>query len=88
MLAGSGHIAGVVNPPAGNKYGYWINDDLPESPDDWLAGATEHLGSWWPTWAEWYAKYGGGKIEARKPGNGKLKVIEDAPGSYVKARVA
>jgi len=85
-LAASGHIAGVVNPPAGNKYGYWINDDLPESPDDWLAGAEEHFGSWWPKWADWYAEHGGTKIKARKPGDGKLKVISDAPGSYVKTR--
>ncbi len=86
-LAASGHIAGVVNPPAGNKYGYWVNPDLPESPDDWLAGATENFGSWWPKWAEWYAEYGGEKVKARKPGSGKLKVVEDAPGSYVKARI-
>ena len=86
-LAASGHIAGVVNPPAGNKYGYWINSDLPESPDDWLQGATEHFGSWWPTWADWYKKHGGGKVAARKPGDGDLVVIEDAPGSYVKARI-
>jgi len=86
-LAASGHIAGVVNPPAGNKYGYWINDELPESPDDWLAGATEHFGSWWPTWAEWYAGHGGAKVDARKPGDRKLEVIEDAPGSYVKVKI-
>lgn len=86
-LAASGHIAGVVNPPAGNKYGFWINDELPASPDDWLAGATEHFGSWWPTWAEWYAKHGGKKVDARKPGDGKLKVIEDGPGSYVKVKI-
>ena len=86
-LAASGHIAGVVNPPAGNKYSYWTNEDLPEDPCDWLAGATEHPGSWWPDWADWLKKYGGGKVPARKPGSGKLKVIEDAPGSYVKARI-
>ncbi|MGH6913198.1 MAG: PHA/PHB synthase family protein, partial [Geminicoccales bacterium] len=86
-LAASGHIAGVVNPPSGNKYGYWTNTDLPADPDEWFAGAAEHQGSWWPAWVEWLAQYGGGKVPARKPGNGKLKVIEDAPGSYVKARI-
>ncbi len=87
-LAASGHIAGVVNPPASNKYGFWTNPDLPEDPCDWLAGATEHPGSWWPSWAEWLEQFGGGKVPARKPGSGKLKVVEDAPGSYVKARLA
>jgi polyhydroxyalkanoate synthase len=85
-LAASGHIAGVVNPPAASKYSHWISKDLPESPDDWLAGAAEHPGSWWPAWADWLKKHGGGKVAARNPGDRKLKVIEDAPGSYVKAR--
>jgi polyhydroxyalkanoate synthase len=85
-LAASGHIAGVVNPPAAAKYSHWISKELPESPEDWLAGAAEHPGSWWPAWADWVKKYGGGKVAARKPGDRKLKVIEDAPGSYVKAR--
>jgi len=86
-LAASGHIAGVVNPPASEKYCHWTNSDCPESPDDWLAGATEHKGSWWPEWNKWIAKRGKAKVTARKPGAGKLKVIEDAPGSYVKVRV-
>jgi len=85
-LAASGHIAGVVNPPAAAKYSHWISKKLPASPDDWLAGAAEHPGSWWPAWADWLKKHGGGKVAARKPGDRKLKVIEDAPGSYVKAR--
>ncbi len=86
VLAASGHIAGVVNPPAAGKYNHWTSGKLPKNPDAWLTGATSSPGSWWPTWAEWIAQYADGKIPARKPGDGKLKVIEDAPGSYVKVR--
>ncbi len=84
VLSGSGHIAGVVNPPAAQKYCYWTNSRKPKTPDKWLEGATQNPGSWWTDWAEWVGKQGGGKVPARKPGDGKLKVIEDAPGSYVK----
>ena len=87
VLAGSGHIAGVVNPPASGKYQYWLNPDLPPSPQDWLAGATEHPGSWWPHWREWLREHLGPEVPARTPGEGQLPVIEDAPGSYVKVRV-
>jgi polyhydroxyalkanoate synthase len=86
VLAGSGHIAGVVNPPAAGKYGYWTNDALPADPEAWLAGAAHHDGSWWLDWAAWNAGHGGEKVPARAPGAGELKPIEDAPGSYVKAR--
>jgi len=86
VLAASGHIAGVVNPPAAGKYSYWTNPKNPKEPKAWLAGAKEHPGSWWPTWSKWAAKYGGGKVAARVPGDRKLKVIEDAPGSYVAVR--
>ena len=86
-LAASGHIAGVVNPPASNKYSHWTNPELPPDPDQWLAGATEQPGSWWPRWAEWLKPYGGPMVPARKPGDGKLKVIEEAPGSYVKVQI-
>ena len=85
-LAGSGHIAGVVNPPANEKYSYWTNKDNPADADDWFAGATEKAGSWWPEWRKWIKKYAGGSVAARKPGDGKLKVIEAAPGSYASAR--
>jgi polyhydroxyalkanoate synthase len=85
VLSASGHIAGVVNPP-GSKYGHWENDDNPPSADEWLAGATQHPGSWWPVWEQWIARYAGGEVPARQPGDGKLKPIEDAPGSYVKVR--
>jgi polyhydroxyalkanoate synthase len=85
VLSASGHIAGVVNPP-GSKYGLWENDDNPPSADEWLAGATQHPGSWWPVWEQWIARYAGGEVPARQPGDGNLKPIEDAPGSYVKVR--
>ncbi|BBK37409.1 class I poly(R)-hydroxyalkanoic acid synthase [Allostella sp. ATCC 35155] len=83
-LAASGHIAGVVNPPAGNKYSHWESDQLAPTPDEWLAQAREVPGSWWPHWREWLSQYAGGQVKARKPGAGKLKAIEDAPGRYVK----
>ena len=85
VLAASGHIAGVINPPGG-KYSHFTNDKLPPTPDEWLAGAAQVPGSWWPDYAAWVAPYGGGKVTARKPGDGKLKPIEDAPGSYVRVR--
>ena len=86
MVAGSGHIAGVINPPDANKYQHWLNPDLPDTPEEWLAGATEYPGSWWPAWAEWLRQYAGDRVPARTPGDGALSVIEDAPGSYVKIK--
>jgi polyhydroxyalkanoate synthase subunit PhaC len=87
VLAASGHIAGVVNPPSKNKYCYWTNNALPKSPDAWLKDAKEVAGSWWPDVCEWQCTYSGPKVPARIPGKGKLKPIEDAPGSYVKVIV-
>ena len=87
VLAGSGHIAGVVNPPSQMKYGHWTNDDLPATFDAFVAGATEHKGSWWPDWLAWLAPQSGGMVAARIPGDGPLKAIEDAPGRYVKERI-
>jgi polyhydroxyalkanoate synthase len=84
VLAASGHIAGVVNPPEGGKYSHWINAELPESPEAWLAGATEISGSWWPDWQRWVTTLDNRRVKARVPGDGKLPVLEDAPGSYVK----
>jgi len=89
VLAGSGHIAGVVNPPAAQKYQYWINDRPGETLDSFVAGAKEHKGSWWPDWLEWLKSQDSETVPAkgaRVPGKGKRKAIEDAPGSYVKAR--
>jgi len=89
VLAGSGHIAGVVNPPAAQKYQYWINDRDAPTLDAFIETATEHKGSWWPDWLEWLKKQDDATVKAdgaRVPGKGNLKAIEDAPGSYVKAR--
>jgi polyhydroxyalkanoate synthase subunit PhaC len=88
VLGGSGHIAGIINPPAANKYGYWTNDvlPLPVDPEAWLAAATQHAGSWWADWSRWSAQFGGEKVPARTPGEGTLPAIEGAPGSYVMVR--
>jgi len=84
MLAGSGHIAGVINPPAANKYGFWTNDELPEDPEQWIEGADYHEGSWWGHWNDWVKPYAGRRVTAREPGGGVLPQIEPAPGSYVR----
>ncbi len=84
VLAASGHVAGVVNPPAAKKYAHWINPNIAETPDAWVDGAEEVPGSWWPDWRKWNARRSGPKVAAREPGKGKLEAIEDAPGSYVK----
>jgi polyhydroxyalkanoate synthase len=87
VLSGSGHIAGVVNPPGKSKYQYWTGPKpTSDNLDKWLAKATEHAGSWWPDWFEWLKSHGATTVKARVPGAGKLKPIEDAPGSYVKVR--
>ncbi|WP_288986809.1 class I poly(R)-hydroxyalkanoic acid synthase [uncultured Sphingopyxis sp.] len=89
LLAGSGHIAGVVNPPAAGKYQYWTGDNDAASLAEFEASATETKGSWWPHWIGWIADQDGGKTPAkgaRVPGKGKKKAIEDAPGRYVKQR--
>ena len=88
VLSGSGHIAGVVNPPANNKYNYWTNEKNPKKPDAWLEGAESHPGSWWTDWDAWLAPQSGKTVPAREPGSGKLKALEDAPGSYVKMRAS
>lgn len=88
VLGASGHIAGVINPPNDRmKYGYWVRDDYPADPEEWLKGATFQKGSWWPEWGKWMDAHDGTEgVPARKPGAGKLKAIEDAPGSYVLAK--
>ena len=91
VLGGSGHIAGVVNPPYRNKYGYWTNDALPETPEAWFAGAEQHEGSWWPHWQQWMS--GNGYVDAekmvpaRQPGEGELDILEPAPGRYVRMTI-
>ena len=87
VLGASGHIAGVVNPPSRDKYGYWTNSAMPADADTWQDSATEHAGSWWPHWMAWLAPYAGEQVPARIPGDGDLAPIEDAPGSYVKVRL-
>jgi polyhydroxyalkanoate synthase len=87
VVAGSGHIAGVVNPPQKAKYQYWTGGEMAGADiDHWLASATEHPGSWWPDWLNWLKSHYERKVKARKPGGGKLKAIEAAPGRYVKVR--
>jgi polyhydroxyalkanoate synthase len=86
MMAGSGHIAGVINAPAAKKYQHWTNPALPATVDEWIAGAVETPGSWWPDWAAWLSERSGRKIAARDPTKGPLPALEDAPGSYVKVK--
>jgi polyhydroxyalkanoate synthase len=86
VLGASGHIAGVINPPAANKYGYWTNDQPAADPEAWLEGAEQHDGSWWADWQTWVAAHGGKQVPARAPGDRALPATEDAPGSYVKMR--
>jgi polyhydroxyalkanoate synthase len=83
VLAASGHIAGVVNPPDSGKYSHWVNPDLPADPDAWFAGATELAGSWWPDWQRWVTAIDRATVPARVPGDGELTPICDAPGAYV-----
>ncbi len=85
VLAASGHVAGVINPPQGGKYSYWTNTEHPADPAAWLAGATEMAGSWWPDWQRWVAALDNTQVPARVPGDAALSALEDAPGSYVRA---
>ena len=85
-MAGSGHIAGVINHPDAKKYQHWTNDALPDTLAEWQAGAAEHPGSWWPHWMAWLAAKSGNKVLARDPAKGKLKPLGDAPGTYVKVK--
>ena len=89
VLGGSGHIAGVINPPSADKYNYWTNSELPEDSDEWFKGAESHRGSWWPDWEEWVSTQGGTEqVDARTPGDGLYAALEDAPGSYVRMRIS
>jgi polyhydroxyalkanoate synthase len=85
VLGGSGHIAGIVNPPAAKKYHYWANEELPATPDAWFAGASKIPGSWWEDWEAWIERLNGG---ARVPARAPQDVLEDAPGSYAMLRIA
>ena len=86
MLAGSGHIAGVINPPSANKYQHWVNPEMPGDAADWFTDAVERPGSWWPEWGAWLSERSGGMVPARDPTQGPLKPLEDAPGSFVLVR--
>jgi len=87
VLSGSGHIAGVVNPPSLGKYQYWVNDNIKDvTLADWLKGAQEHKGSWWPDWRQWLETIDPEEVPAREVGAAALSPIEDAPGSYVRVR--
>ena len=88
VLAASGHIAGVVNPPAAEKYGHWTHDKLPKTSDAWLDKAAWKDGSWWPDWYRWLGRRAGKKVPARAIGEGKLTPIEDSPGSYVQVKAS
>ena len=87
VLSGSGHIAGVINPPAKNKYQYWTGGEPKGDLEDWIEKAVETPGSWWPDWQEWVTSLNDETVKKRKPGGGKFKPIEDAPGSYVKVKI-
>ncbi len=87
VLGASGHIAGVINPPAKKKRSYWSNDSLPSQADDWFEAATEYPGSWWPEWTAFLAEHAGEEVKApAKPGSKKYPPIEAAPGRYVKVK--
>jgi polyhydroxyalkanoate synthase len=86
VVAASGHIAGVVNPPEAQKYQHWTNEDGAPTLEEWWAGAKEHGGSWWPDWLQWINERAGKLVKARTPGSGRFKPIEDAPGRYVKRK--
>ena len=89
VLGASGHIAGVVNPPSKNRRNYWLNDKLGDDPEQWLAAASSHPGSWWTHWSAWLAQHGGGRVAARDTlGGGRYPEIEPAPGRYVREKCA
>jgi polyhydroxyalkanoate synthase len=84
VLGASGHIAGVVNPPSSQRRHYWTNELLTDDPDDWLARAESHRGSWWPDWTAWLAKHGGARRAApKRTGSTHFKPLAPAPGTYV-----
>jgi polyhydroxyalkanoate synthase len=88
VLGASGHIAGAINPASKNRRSYWVSESSAAVPEEWLEAATEQKGSWWLNWVEWLRPKSGDMVAARnKPGNTKYKVIEPAPGRYVKETV-
>ena len=89
VLGGSGHVTGIINPPAAGKYGFWTSEDpqYPEKPEDWLDTAGQQTGSWWPDWQAWIVALDNAEAPARDPAQGRLPVLDDAPGAYVKMRL-
>jgi polyhydroxyalkanoate synthase len=87
VLGGSGHIAGIVNPPSANKYGFFTNDERPAKPDEWMAKASRSDGSWWTDWQAWVTGFSKDQVAARKPGANDVPVLDNAPGSFVAARL-
>jgi polyhydroxyalkanoate synthase len=86
VLAASGHVAGVINPPARNKRSHWLNDELASDPDSWFEKAEEKSGSWWPDWDAWMKLHSSGTVPATEQGNAQYQIIEPAPGRYVKQK--
>ena len=90
VLSGSGHIAGMINPPVAKKYGYWTNEKLAKTPAAWFEGAKQREGSWWADWIEWLRPHLGSQVAPREvgkaPGKGRLRAIEPAPGTYARQR--
>lgn len=86
VLGGSGHNAGTINPPAARKHGYWTNPDFPATPEEWLANAARHEGSWWTSWSQWLRQRSGAPIGAKPAKSGALPILEAAPGSYARTR--
>jgi len=87
VLGGSGHIAGIVNPPVANKYCFWANDELTHEAESWLQNADRFDGSWWSDWSVWISSQGSRTVNARKIRNNRTNPFEDAPGSYAKLRL-
>ena len=87
VMSGSGHIAGVVNPPAKNKYQYWTGGKPGGAFEEWLTKAKEHPGSWWNHWEKWIEAQDGARVPARKPGENHMEILAEAPGTYVRVRV-
>ena len=88
VLGQSGHIAGIINPASADKYGHWVNEQLPESAEAWLQAATLVKQSWWHDWDQWITQYTGGETAARVPGSGQLAALGDAPGTYVRVKAS
>ena len=88
IVGQSGHIAGIVNPPTKKKYGHYVNDDLPDTAEEWMEGAKFHEGSWWPRWEAWLKPRAGKMVDARDAGDSEHPPLGDAPGDYVRVKAS